>query len=83
MNLQSPPFLMLWKIFRFSANKRQLKLRIEFQISLMEALNYKGPKIEPCKMPDFVVYEREEKTPENRNETCLLAGKIADRTKLE
>ena len=41
-------FLILWQIFRSSANKRQLELQIASQMSLIKAVNMKGPTVGTC-----------------------------------
>jgi len=53
----STTFLILWQIFRSSANKRQLELQIASQMSLIKAVNMKGPKVDTCVTADMIVYK--------------------------
>jgi len=49
--LSSSTFLILWQIFRSSANKRQLELQIASQMLLIKAVNTVGT----CVTPNIIV----------------------------
>jgi hypothetical protein len=59
-------------IFKSSANKRYLELWTELQISLINMLRSRGPKVEPWGTPHFTRKENE-RVPEIRTDECLLS----------
>jgi hypothetical protein len=62
--------------YDISLNRQQKKAYLDFwielQISLINILRSKGPKVEPSGTPDFTTKEKES-IPEIRREECLLS----------